>query len=184
MQKYVKTLVTSTTDAGGHEKTMDGHCFVFLDPWGWKGMNRENINKMLQNPDCEIALLFSFNQFNRFMNFDKIDGLFDDLFSEDAMCEIRKFCATNPKYKKEKFVLTKFIDTICGDIPDCNCLPFKFKIAISLKTSHYMLFIVRNKRRFRALQKELKQFANFPDEDALCFAPKYTGGNAPLELFQ
>jgi three-Cys-motif partner protein len=170
---FFKTLLTSTRDACKEilKIKSDGNCFIFLDPWGWKGMNRNHINSTLQNKNCEIALLFSFNQFNRFVNFDKIGGIFDDLFDVRTLREIRKFCATNPKYKKEKFILEKFVEIITKNCPDCHCLPFKFKIERSSKTSHYLIFIIRDEKRFKTAQRELKRFSNYEDE-ILCYSAR------------
>ena len=171
--KFLKTLITSVVNIEKDPQiSEDGHCFMFLDPWGWKGMNRSYINSALQNKNCEIALMFSFNQFNRFMNFDKIEGIFDDLFAAQTLKKIRDFCTKGPKCEKERFVLDKFIETVTNNCANCYCLPFKFKMENSLKTSHYVIFIIRDKKRFKAAQAKLKQFTNYED-DTLCYSPKH-----------
>ncbi|MDR2685591.1 MAG: three-Cys-motif partner protein TcmP [Rickettsiales bacterium] len=156
--KYIKSLLTSNNDANifAPDNTSS---FVFMDPWGWKGMNCGRINNMLQNPNCEIAMLFSFNQFNRFMNFDKFDGLFDDLFDAMALKKIRKFCAANTKSRKEPFVLKEFIKGIVKNRPNCYCLPFRFKMSTAAKTSHYVIFIIRDKARAELAQRVLESFS-------------------------
>ncbi|MCL2629243.1 MAG: three-Cys-motif partner protein TcmP [Alphaproteobacteria bacterium] len=180
--KFLKTLATSVANTGEKPQVLNSeHCFMFLDPWGWKGMHRNYINTALQNKNCEMALMFSFNQFNRFMNFDKIKGIFDDLFDAKTLKEIRDFCANNPKANKENFVLNKFIKMITSTCDNCHCLPFKFKMENSLKTSHYVIFIIRDKKRFKVAQAKLEQFANYAD-DVLCYSPKHADKNMLLEL--
>jgi len=184
--KYIRSLTTSTNDNVDSSKLpqveSDEHSFVFLDPFGWKGMNKAYIRRPLNNPNCEMVLLFSFNQFNRFKNYDEIDGLFTDLFTNSELSEIKQFCALNPGYKNERFIFDTYVKSLTDGQPECHVIPFKFQIAISLKTSHYLIFIVRNAARAKKLAGALRNFANYKD-DCLCYSTKSDAPCAPLELF-
>jgi three-Cys-motif partner protein len=184
--KYIKSITTSTNDNsdGMNLPTVrnNEHSFVFLDPFGWKGMNRNYIRSMLQNPNCELVLFFSFNQFHRFKNYDDIDGLFDDLFDEQTLTEIRNFCALNPGYKNERFIFDTYAKLLTDNLPECHIVPFKFQIEISLKTSHYVIFFVRNAARAEHLKSKMQNFANYKD-DILCYSAKSDAPDAPPTLF-
>ncbi len=158
--RFIKTLVTSIGNAESFQKTVSNneHIFMLIDPWGWKGINRNYINNMLLNKDCDIAVMFNFNQFNRFMNFDIADELFNDLFDKKTLHEIRKFCSTNPKSEREQFVIDKFVKMVCKNCENCNYTPFKFKMEKSTRTSHYIIFIIRDKDRFQATKTLLNQY--------------------------
>lgn len=184
--KYIRSVTTSTNDNSDYNNwpdiENDEHSFVFLDPFGWKGINKAYIRRMLENPNCEMVLLFSFNQFNRFKNYDEIDGIFEDLFTNAELSEIKQFCAMNPGYQNERFIFDMYVKSITNGLSDCHIIPFKFQIAISLKTSHYLIFIVRNAARAKTLADALRNFANYKD-DCLCYSTKSDAPGAPLELF-
>ncbi|MDE6571390.1 MAG: three-Cys-motif partner protein TcmP [Alphaproteobacteria bacterium] len=183
--KYIRSVTTSTNDNSDYNTwpdiDNDEHSFVFLDPFGWKGMNKEYIRRLLNNPNCEMVLLFCFNQFNRFKNYDEIDGIFEDLFTNSELSEIKQFCAMNPGYQNERFILNTYVKSITDGQTDCYVIPFKFQIAISLKTSHYLIFIVRDAARAQKLARALRNFANYKD-DRLCYSTKSDAPRAPLEV--
>jgi len=184
--KYLHSITTSTNDNSDTENLPqikdDEHYFVFLDPFGWKGMNRNYIRTMLQNKNCELVLLFGFNQFHRFKNFDEIDGLFEDLFDESMLNKIRNFCALNPGYKNERFIFDAYAKSLTTGLAECHMIPFKFQIEISLKISHYLMFIVRDESRAEKLKSMLQNFANYKDE-VLCYSYKCGAIDAPPTLF-
>ncbi len=63
-----------------------------------------------------------------------------------------------------------------------GCIYAKLQIAISLKTSHYLIFIVRDAMRAKTLADALRNFANYKD-DCLCYSTKSDAPGAPLKLF-
>jgi len=184
--KYIRSVTTSTNDNSDYDNWPDiengEHSFIFLDPFGWKGMNKAYIRRLLKNPNCEMVLLFSFNQFNRFKNYDDIDGIFEDLFTNSELSEIKQFCAMHPGYKNERFIFDMYVKSVTDGTPECHIIPFKFQIAISLKTSHYLIFIIRNAARAKKLADTLRNFANYKD-DVLCYSTKSGAIDAPTELF-
>ncbi|MCL2538491.1 MAG: three-Cys-motif partner protein TcmP [Alphaproteobacteria bacterium] len=184
--KYIKSVTTSAHDNSTSNLRPkipnNAHSFVFLDPFGWKGMNRSYVRELLRNPNCEIVLLFSFNQFHRFKDFDAVCGLFDDLFDAKTLAKIREFCRMNPGYKNERFILDTYVKSLTGDIGNCHIIPFKFQIEISLKTSHYLIFIVRDHQRASKLQNILKNHANYKD-DILCYSAKCNAIYGQQSLF-
>jgi three-Cys-motif partner protein len=164
---FLKILATSASKSENNPQIpTNGYCFAFLDFWGWKNIYKNYVNLVMQNKDCEAAIFFNFNQLSRFIRFDADDGVFD----RKTLNIIKNLCYNVSKSEKEKIILEKFMESIACN-GNCHCLPFKFLMNKSSRTSHYIIFMIRNKERVKIAYEQLKQFANLQD-DVLCYSSK------------
>lgn len=170
--KFLNTITTSCLNVDGNifEKLpniLKEHCFVFLDPWGWKGLYRNHIRNLLRNQNCEIVLLLNLNQINRFLKNNNQSWLFYDLFNRKTLNRIYKHQDRNKL--NEKFLLDEFIKNITDGIENCHVIPFRFCMEKSKQISHYLIFIIRNDNRAKQLEIALKEFSSCKMQN-LCYS--------------
>jgi three-Cys-motif partner protein len=152
-------------------KIETAHSFAFIDPWGYKGVCKSYLKTLLELQNCEIVLLFSFNQLNRFLSFNGFDNLLSGLFDGKSLKQLRKQCKVGISSKNEADILDTFIAGIAAGSKNCFAIPFRFSMENYMKTSHYIVFIVRNEPQFVKLKNKLEAFETCP-LGLLCYSKK------------
>lgn len=54
--------------------------FVFIDPFGYKGIPIDLIKDIMKNRSCEVLITFMYDEINRFLSVEESDSCRDDLF--------------------------------------------------------------------------------------------------------
>lgn len=78
--------------------------FVFIDPFGFKGLPLTLIARILQNPKCECLISFMYESINRFLSHPDpgIQSLMDELFGTDRWREIADI--VDPAVRKDRLL--------------------------------------------------------------------------------
>lgn len=138
--------------------------FVFIDAWGYQGINRDYIRSLLKMPNCSIALFFNINQIPRFITSKRYDfkKLFGNVFDKNSINKIESDYSKVQSGCKERFMLDLYMSGLTARIKDCFIIPFRFCRNSSMRTSHYMIFIVRSQKQYDELSKKLILTAECP----------------------
>lgn len=128
--------------------------FVFIDAWGYQGINRDYIRKLLSNKNCAISLFFNINQIPRFINSKRYNfsELFKNVFSKSAISKIKKYYHKAPLKEREQFLLNLYISDLTAKIDNCNIVLKRF-CRNSGQVSHYIITILRTSKQANELSR-------------------------------
>lgn len=114
--------------------------FVFIDPFGIKGVSIKTIKRIMANPSCEVFINFMYEELNRFINLPQNENHIKELFGEDI--EWRKVkLITDPKERYN--FLTSLYETQLRSI--CNIKHIRtFKMINKFNKDDYVLFFCTN----------------------------------------
>lgn len=125
--------------------------FSFIDPFGYKGLTLELVDALLRSFGCDMVLFFSFNSINRSLTNKFVKKHIDALFGPKKAEELREACKEVHAEKREELLIEKFIEAL-------NSLGYEYVIPYVVerddkdRTSHYLIFISKNKRGFQIMK--------------------------------
>jgi len=168
-------------------KKNDYPSLLFIDPFGYKGIETKVLAKFLENWGNEIFLFVNTKRIHPALENDKFEPLMGDLFPT-TLEQIKK----DRKYKSTVGERLQLIIDSLGK--EYNTLlkstvyytAFKFKEEDNEATSHYILHFTKGKRGFDLIKTTYNDFANvgtvFDGVNTYTFDAKKID-NACIELF-
>lgn len=111
--------------------------FVFIDPFGFKGIPFKIIHSIMENPRCEVLINFMFEDINRFMELKQNEVNLDDLFGSTRWREIvgikeprKRLELIHRLYKEQLRKIAKYV--------------LSFEIINKFNKTDYFLFFATN----------------------------------------
>jgi len=111
--------------------------FVFIDPFGFKGIPFDIIRRIMENERCEIMMNFMFEDINRFIELPENEQILNELFGTEKWKEVKG--KENPKerikilhglYKEQLEKIAKYV--------------ISFKMINKYNKTNYFLFFATN----------------------------------------
>lgn len=116
----------------------------FVDPFGYKGLTRELINKLIANSGSDCIFFFNYNRINMALSSNtKFDEHLIGIFGEERTKSLKVQLATLSPSQREPVVINALIEALIEDKGN-YVLPFKFYSAEMLRTSHFIVFVTKN----------------------------------------
>jgi len=170
-----------------HENRNDYPALLFIDPFGYKGIETKVLAQFLTNWGNEIFLFVNTKRIHPALENDKFEGLMNDLFPS-TLQKIRQ----DRRYKSTVAARLNLIIDSLGDEykkllkSTVYYTAFKFQEEDSDGTSHYILHLTKGARGFDLIKTIYNDFANvgtvFDGVNTYTFdAKKY--GREVVELF-
>ena len=115
----------------------------FVDPFGYKGLTLQLIDKLISNNGSDCIFFFNYNRVNMALN----NHLFDDhlmgIFGEQRTYEIKKQLTGLAPAQREPIILDALTEALKENKSN-YVLPFKFYSTEMLRTSHYIIFVTKH----------------------------------------
>lgn len=116
----------------------------FVDPFGYKGLTMNLINRLINNSGSDCIFFFNYNRINMALSSNtKFDEHLKSLFGDDRTAELKKQLAHQPPERREPIVLNALIDALRENKSN-YVLPFKFYSTEMLRTSHFIIFVTKH----------------------------------------
>lgn len=151
--------------------------FMFVDPWGYKGLSLALINSVLKNWGCDCVFFFNYNRVNAGLSNSVVKRHMDVLFGEERAEALRKQVrGMNPR-ERERTIVKALSDALIEDGGGQFVLPFCFKDENGTRTSHYLIFVTKHEKGYR-IMKEIMAKNSSEHQDGVasfCFTPKPRG---------
>ncbi|MDD4678209.1 MAG: three-Cys-motif partner protein TcmP [Tissierellia bacterium] len=126
--------------------------FIFLDPFGIKGITIELISKLVKSFGCDIILFFNYNTVQRFLKAEKVSPHMKGLFTEDIFNELIDYLNKISTADKEEVIMTYFKRALKSHNVNF-VLPFKFAFEGANRTSHYLIFMTKHPKGAQEIKK-------------------------------
>ncbi len=117
--------------------------FIFLDPFGFKGITIELISKLVRSFGCDIILFFNYNSIQRHLTNEKVSSHMKNLFTPEMYDELVNYLKLNPRANREDSIITHFKKALKSNNAN-YVLPFRFVKEDENRTSHYLFFITKH----------------------------------------
>lgn len=156
-QAITDFLITNTHN----DKNNESPSLLFIDPFGYKGIETKVLAEFLKNWGNEIFLFVNTKRIHPALENEKFDSLMKDLFPT-TLEEIRK----DRKYKSTVPERLSLIINKLGDEYESLLggtifyTAFKFQEEDSDATSHYILHLTKGARGFDLIKTTYNDFAN------------------------
>ena len=151
--------------------------FLFVDPWGYKGLSSRLVNSVVKDWGCDCVFFFNYNRINMGLNNDMVREHMDALFGLNKVVSLRERLIILTPIDREKII----IEAICDALRDLGpkfILPFRFKDESGSRTSHFIIFVSKSFKGYEIMKEIMAKesskiqhgVANFeynPDEDQM-----------------
>lgn len=150
-----------TTSTHNNEDKNDHPSLLFIDPFGYKGIETKVLACFLKNWGNEIFLFVNTKRIHPALENDKFEGLMQDLFPTtlQKIREDRRFKLSVPER------LSLIIDCLGAEYKnilggELYYTAFKFQEEDSDATSHYILHLTKGARGYDLIKTTYNDFAN------------------------
>lgn len=122
-----------------------GPILSFVDPFGYKGVTADLINKLIQNNGSDCIFFFNYNRINMALSSNKkFDEYLEGLFGQKRVQILKNELKELSPDEREPIVLNGLIEALKENSAN-YVLPFKFYHTDMLRTSHFIIFVTKHK---------------------------------------
>lgn len=129
--------------------------FLFIDPWGYKGLSLRLIQSVIQNWGAECMFFFNYNRINAAITNEVLYKHVADMFGNTRALDLQdKIKWARAGIGRESVVMEEITEAM-HDIGGKYILTFRFKTRDGRRTSHYLIFVTKNFKGFDLMKKEM-----------------------------
>jgi hypothetical protein len=125
--------------------------FLFVDPWGYKGLSLALIRSVLKNWGCDCIFFFNYNRINMGLANEIVREHMDVLFSEGRADSLRSKLEGAPPATREKLVLKELSDAL-KELGARYVRPFSFRNADDIRTTHHLIFASKDFKGYEIMK--------------------------------
>jgi three-Cys-motif partner protein len=126
--------------------------FLFVDPWGYKGLSLKLIGSVLKDWGCDCVFFFNYNRINMGLNNDLVRQHMDGLFGESRADLIRRRLEGLEPADRETLIIEELSQAL-KEMGGRYVLPFAFKNAEGTRTKHHLIFITKNFKGYEIMKE-------------------------------
>ena len=116
----------------------------FVDPFGYKGLTMDLINKLISNKGSDCIFFFNYNRINMALSSNtKFDEHLKNLFGDERTLRLKEQLAYLSAKQRKPIVLNALVEALCENKSN-YVLPFKFYSTEMLRTSHFIIFVTKH----------------------------------------
>lgn len=138
--------------------------FVFIDPFGYKGVTIDLIKSLTKDWGSDCILFFNYNRINPGINNSLVSEHMESLFGDTRLNELKDIIKNNPSISREEAILNQFSLSM-KDIGIEYVLPFRFECNNRKCTSHYLIFLTKNDIGYKIMKDIMAKESMCDDND-------------------
>lgn len=183
LKNKIKYSVKVIDENFANEITFNSSCPIlsFVDPFGYKGLTIDLINKLIANNGSDCIFFFNYNRINMALSSNtKFDEYLEGIFGNGRVQDLKNELKGLSSEEREPVVLDALIEALKEN--NINyVLPFKFYRADMMRTSHFIIFVSKHKLGCKIMKqimyansaKDIDGVASFELKDAKNFSNKF-----------
>lgn len=123
--------------------------FLFVDPWGYKGLSLRLVNSVLKDWGCDCVFFFNYNRISMGLGNAAVETHMDSLFGKERADTLREKFRMNDFSPggREAFIveeMKKALEAMGGTF----VLPFRFRNLDDSRTTHHLFFVSKHFRGY------------------------------------
>lgn len=145
---------------------------LFVDPWGVKGLSLGLINSVLVHFGCDVIFFFNYNRVNMGTNKPEAIQHLNAIFGvERARRLVNKVDPLSPNDREFVIVeeLAQALKESGTSQEERFVLPFRFKMAGGIKTSHHLVFVSKHFRGYELMKETMAEQSSNRDQGVASF---------------
>jgi len=119
----------------------------FVDPWGYKGLSLRLVNAVLKNWGCDCIFFFNYNRINMGLGNKLVREHMNALFGEERADRMRPTLARMLPDEREITIVNEIAEAL-RNMGGKYVLPFGFRNAQGIRTSHHLIFVSKHQRGY------------------------------------
>jgi len=127
--------------------------FLFVDPFGYKGLSLQLVNSVLKDWGCDCVFFFNYNRISMGLGNDAVEEHMDALFGKkraDALRAKFRMKAVTPG-ERETFIVAEMKKSL-EEMGGQYVLPFRFRNAVGTRTTHHLFFVSKHFRGYEIMR--------------------------------
>lgn len=117
--------------------------FLFIDPWGYKGITKKLIGAVLKSWGSECFFFFNYDRLNRDMTNVKVEEHINAIFGEVRANSLRALLPGKSPGEREAIILSELLAAL-KEVGGEFAHPIRFPNPKAKRTSHYLVFITKH----------------------------------------
>ncbi|MDA1050939.1 MAG: three-Cys-motif partner protein TcmP [Planctomycetota bacterium] len=119
--------------------------FLFVDPFGYKGLSLRLINSVLKHWGCDCVFFFNYNRVNAGMGHKGVKNHLDEIFGEERANRIRqRFSEQSVKVNAREAFIVDEMKCALEEMGGKFVLPFRFRDPEEKRTTHHLFFVSKD----------------------------------------
>jgi len=125
--------------------------FLFVDPWGYKGLSLALINSVLKDWGCDCIFFFNYNRINMGLSNESVREHMNALFGERRADSIREKLEGLGPSDRESLIIEELSKAL-KEMGANYVLPFAFKNEQGTRTKHHLIFTSKNFKGYEIMK--------------------------------
>ena len=149
----------------------------FIDPFGYKGLSITLIGSVISNWGSDCIFFFNYNRINMDVNNPVVKKEMNSFFGEERADALREELKPMQPEERESTIV-KSICQALKDVGGSHVQDFCFKKSSGSRTSHYLIFISKNKRGHSIMKDIMAKKSSIFTQGV----PSFEYNPAPIQL--
>lgn len=127
--------------------------FLFVDPFGYKGLSLRLVQSVLKNWGCDCVFFFNYNRINAGLGNKGVEDHLNALFGKDRADKIRghfKQKLLQP-YEREAYIVDEMRQAL-EELGGRFVLPFRFRNPAGTRTTHHLFFVTKDFKGYEIMR--------------------------------
>jgi three-Cys-motif partner protein len=159
--------------------------FYFVDPFGYKGLTRSLLQRLMSGEGAECLFFFNYRRINAALNNPLLGHYVDSFFGHDAAERLRRLVDGLDPGLRERLVM----DVVQDLVQSAGALvPLTFRIcsADCDRTSHYLVFATKHFKGYSTMREVMAKECVFLGQDVPLYEydPKPEEDDSQLRLWE
>ena len=142
--------------------------FLFVDPWGYKGLSLWLVKSVIKDWGCDCIFFFNYSRINMGLSNRAVREHMNALFGTEQVDELRtRLSSLGPKERE-----LAIVETLCQALRNLGpkyVLPFCFKDDHGSRTSHHLIFVSKAFKGYEIMKEIMAKESTFPKQDVANF---------------
>ncbi len=128
--------------------------FLFVDPFGYKGLSLRLVNSVLKDWGCDCVFFFNYNRISMGLGNAAVEEHMDALFGKQRADKLRqRFKMENVKpNEREAYIVAEMMQSL-EEMGGKLVLPFRFRNAEGTRTTHHLFFVSKAFRGYEIMRE-------------------------------
>ncbi len=123
--------------------------FLFVDPFGYKGLSLQLVNSVLKDWGCDCVFFFNYNRINMGLSNAAVQAHMEALFGKDRALRLREqFSSTSLQPGEREAIIVTEMTSALREMGGEFVLPFRFRNATDTRTTHHLFFVSKHFRGY------------------------------------
>lgn len=128
--------------------------FLFVDPFGYKGLSLKLVNSVVKDWGCDCVFFFNYNRISMGISNPAVEEHMDALFGKERANVLRerfRMRQVQP-HEREAFIVDEMkraLEEMGGEF----VLPFRFRAVDEKRTTHHLFFVSKHFRGYEIMRE-------------------------------